>query len=108
MRRPPADFGAFGRALGLNALAVVIVATAIYIRHDEELAREPPLVPSTASDPLARELVRCQGIAMAAEDDAGCKAVWAENRRRFFALPPDASAVGPTTEQKTTTRVEGR
>jgi conjugative transfer region protein TrbK len=109
MRRPPADFGVFGRALGLIAIAVVIVATAIYLRHDEELAREPLPAPSAPSDPLARELARCQGIGMAAQDDAGCIAVWAENRRRFFAVPPaDASSVDPTTEHKATTRVEDR
>jgi conjugative transfer region protein TrbK len=109
MRRSPADFGAFGRALGLVAVAAIVVATAICIHDEEKPTREPPPVPSAISDPLTRELARCQAIGMAAEDDTDCKAAWAENRRRFFALPPaNASSADPTSEQKTPARAEDR
>jgi conjugative transfer region protein TrbK len=109
MRRPIADLGAFGRALGLIAVAAIVVVIAVHLRRSDDAERAPPPAPSTPGDPLARELVRCQGLGMAAEDDAGCKAAWAENRRRFFAVPPaDASSVDPTTEHKATTRVEDR
>jgi conjugative transfer region protein TrbK len=109
MRRPLADIGALGRALGFVAVAAIIVVIAVHLRRGDEVARAPSLAPSASSDPIARELARCQSIGMAAEDDAGCKAAWAENRRRFFASPPaDASSVGPTSEQKTPARVEDR
>jgi conjugative transfer region protein TrbK len=38
-------------------------------------------------DPLRAELIRCNGIGQAALEDAGCRAAWAENRRRFFGTP---------------------
>jgi conjugative transfer region protein TrbK len=107
MRRQIADLGAFGRALGFAAVAAIVVVFAVHLRHSDDSEHTPPPVPSTPSDPVARELVRCQGLGMAAEDDPGCKAAWAENRRRFFASPPaDAGSAGPTTEKKTSTRVE--
>ena len=109
MRRPIADLGAFGRALGFVAVAAIVVLIAIHFRHSDDAEHAPPPAPSTPGDPLARELVRCQGLGLAAEDDAGCKDAWAENRRRFFAAPPaDAGSAGPTTEEKTSTRVEDR
>jgi len=113
MRRPHAGLGAFGRALGLVAVAAAVAATAICLRDEEKRTREPPPVPSALSDPLTRELARCQGIGMAAENDAGCKSTWAENRRRFFALPPadpaaDANSASPSADQKTPARVEDR
>lgn len=109
MRRQPADIGAFGRALGVVAVAAIVVAIAVHLRRSAEVAHAPLPPVLAPSDPLTRELVRCQGIGMAAQDDASCKAAWAENCRRFFALPPaDASSAGPTTEQKATTRVEDR
>jgi conjugative transfer region protein TrbK len=107
MRRPIADLGAFGRALGFAAVATIVVVIAVHFRRSDDAERTPPPAPSTPGDPLTRELVRCQGLGMAAEDDVGCKAAWAENRRRFFASPPaDAGSAGPTTEKKTFTRVE--
>ena len=109
MRRPIADLGAFGRALGLVAVAAIVVVIAVHFRRSDDAERAPSPAPSTPGDALARELVRCQGLGMAAEDDVGCKAAWAENRRRFFASPPaNGGSVGPTTEKKTSTRVEDR
>ena len=109
MRRPIADLGAFGRALGCVAVAAIVVVIAVLLRRSDEVARAPMPAALAPSDPLARELVRCQGIGMAAEDDPACKAAWAENRRRFFASPPaNAGLDGPSTEQKATNRVEDR
>ena len=110
MRRPIADLGAFGRALGFVAVAAIVVLIAVHFRHSDDAEHAPPPAPSTPGDPLARELVRCQGLGMAAEDDVGCKAAWAENRRRFFASPPaDVELVaGPTTEKaEQTTQAAG-
>jgi conjugative transfer region protein TrbK len=107
MRRPIPNIGPFGRALGFVAVAAIVVVIAVHLRRSDDAERALPPAPSTPSDPLARELVRCQGLGMAAEDDVGCKAAWAENRRRFFASPPaNAGSADPTTEKKTSTRVE--
>ena len=48
---------------------------------------------SVQSNPLARELARCQAIGMTAKDDAACEAAWVENRQRFFTYrqPTEAS-----------------
>ena len=109
MRRPIPNMGPFGRAVGFVAVAAIVVVIAVHLRRSDEVARAPMPPALAPSDPLARELVRCQGLGMAAEDDVGCKAAWAENRRRFFAAPPaDAGSVDPTTEHKATTRVEDR
>ena len=109
MRRSVPNIGPFGRALGFVAAAAIVVAIAIHLRRGDEVARALLAPPSAPSDPLAQELARCQGIGMAAGDDAGCKSVWAENRRRFFASPPANADIGaPPTEQKASTKVEGR
>ena len=41
-----------------------------------------PALPS-AADPLLAELVRCRALPPQT-DDAGCRAAWEKNRRRFF------------------------
>ncbi len=103
MTDQPHNFAATGRAVGFALIALAIVAVALHRRYDEAPAGAPPPVPSITSDALARELARCQAIGMAAEEDAACKAAWAENRRRFFASPPTERASStPTSEQKPT------
>jgi conjugative transfer region protein TrbK len=95
----PSDFAAVSRAIGFALIAVAIVAVALHRRHDAAPAGPPPPAPSMPSDVLSRELARCQAIGMAAEDDAGCKAAWAENRRRFFAAPTtERASSSPTSE----------
>jgi len=84
MRRGLLDIAAIGRAAGFAVVAAAIVATAIHFRHDDTGAGASLRNPSIHSDPLTRELARCQVIGMAAKDDAACEAAWAENRRRFF------------------------
>jgi conjugative transfer region protein TrbK len=37
-------------------------------------------------------MARCQALGLAAENDAACQAVWAENRRRFFNESPAPEA----------------
>jgi conjugative transfer region protein TrbK len=101
MADQPPTFAAMGRVIGFALIALAIVAVALHRRYDAEPARAPLLTPSIPSDALARELARCQTIGMAAEEDAACKAAWAENRRRFFASPPTERASStPTSEQK--------
>ncbi len=87
MADQPPNIAAMGRTIGFALIALAVVAVALHRRYDEEPARAPLPVPSIPSDALARELARCQAIGMGAEEDAACKAAWAENRRRFFASP---------------------
>jgi conjugative transfer region protein TrbK len=109
MRGPIPNMAPFGRALGFVAVAAIIAVVAVHLRRGDDSERAPSLAPSVSSDPIARELARCQGIGMAADDDAGCKAAWAENRRRFFAAPPaDASPVSPASDQKAPLRAWDR
>jgi conjugative transfer region protein TrbK len=91
------NIAAIGRAAGFAAIAAAIVATAIHFRNDDTGAGASLRNPSIHSDPLARELARCQAIAMAAKDDAGCEAAWAENRRRFFTYRPSPDHPSTTT-----------
>ena len=86
MHRPALDIGTAGRVVGLVALAATIVTTAVHFRHEQIGAdgRVNSAADSVQSNPMARELARCQAIGMAAGDDGPCEAAWAENRRRFF------------------------
>jgi conjugative transfer region protein TrbK len=95
MRRPALDIGTVGRVVGFVAVAATIVATAVHFHHEQigTSDRVDSAAASVQSNPLARELARCQAIGMAAKDDAACEAAWAENRRRFFTYrqPTEAS-----------------
>jgi conjugative transfer region protein TrbK len=88
------NWPAIGRAAGYPLVAAAIVAAAVQFRHDDTGRPAPVSTPSSAGDPLAPELARCQAIGMAAKDDAACEAVWAENRRRFFTYGPSVAPVG--------------
>ena len=86
------------RAVGLLAIVAAILAADLHLRHSSvspaaEYSDARAVAPS---DPLERELLRCQAIGVKAKDDAACEAAWAENRRRFFApLSDHASAPDP-------------
>jgi len=104
MRRPALDIGTAGRAVGFVALAATIVATAVHFRHDQIGAggRVGSAATSMQSNPLARELARCQAIGMAAKDEAACEAAWSENRRRFFTYRQPMEASSAVTRPSTT------
>lgn len=70
-----------GIGAGLIAAAVVMAG-----KEDEDglQVRSSTVAPAPVQDPLAAEFARCNGLGNAAVDDAGCRAAWAENRRRFF------------------------
>jgi conjugative transfer region protein TrbK len=42
---------------------------------------------ASSVDPLAKELERCRQLGGKAENDQGCQAAYAENRKRFFTPP---------------------
>jgi conjugative transfer region protein TrbK len=92
MRGRLLNFPAIGRAAGFVLVAAAMIASAVHFAHDPRSARRQPAEVSTSADPLASEMLRCQALAMAAKDDAGCEAAWAENRRRFFTYRPSPSA----------------
>ena len=88
---------ATARAIGLLAIGAAIVATDLHFRRSSVAPADRVDARAAApSDPLTRELLRCQAIGIKAKDDAACEAAWAENRRRFFApLSEHASAPPP-------------
>ena len=92
MRTRPLNIAMIGRAAGFVLVAAAIVATAISFHRDDPRRTAPASSPAIQSDPLARELARCQTIGMAAQNDSSCEAAWAENRRRFFTYRPAPSA----------------
>ena len=109
MRGGSLDLGAFARALGLIAVALILVLAVIHFRRQEEPARWSLAAPAAPGEALARELARCQAIGMAATEDADCTASWAENRRRFFGLPSaDASPALHATEANPASKSEER
>jgi conjugative transfer region protein TrbK len=103
------EVGAFGRGLGLIAIAMLLILAAVRVHRGESFTPSAPPAPSLSSDPLGRELARCRALGLAAADDADCKAAWAENRRRFFGSPAlDAAAVPQKSETPPATTLEGR
>ena len=109
MRVRSLETPAFGRAFGLITIVVALVLAGIRVRRGESFTPSAPPAPSLSSDPLARELTRCRGIGLAAADDLGCKAAWAENRRRFFGSSAlDAAPAPQMSETTPIAKPEGR
>jgi len=73
------------RVLGVLGLGMACVAMALWLAGADlrPLERAPAAVAQPV-DPLRSDLDRCNAIGSAALDDAACKRVWAESRRRFF------------------------
>ena len=109
MRARWLEIRAFGRGLGLLAIALLVTLAAIRVHRGESFTPSAPPAPSLSADPVARELARCRAIGLAAADDANCKAAWAENRHRFFRSPaPDAQPAGEKTGTTPAAKSEGR
>ena len=99
MHPNPLNFGAWARALGVVAVTAAMIMASIHFRDGGSGIVAPAKLGSSPphSDPLADELARCRAIGMAALKDAACKAVWAANRRRFFAAGSIAAQrIAPT------------
>ena len=109
MRVHSLETRAFGRGLGLIAIALLVIMAALRIHRGESFTPSLPPAPSLSADPLGRELARCRAIGLAAADDADCKAAWAENRRRFFGLSAsDAASTPQKSETTPAAKSEGR
>jgi conjugative transfer region protein TrbK len=95
---------ATARAVGFAAVAAVIIATLLHLRHnDAKPAGHIAVSAASPSEPLARELSRCRAIGMAAQKDPSCSAAWAENRRRFFTYAPRSASPPRTLGASTNT-----
>jgi conjugative transfer region protein TrbK len=99
MRGRLLNLPAVARALGFAVVAIAIIAAVLHFRTPSTRIDRRPADISTAPDPLAEELKRCQLIADQAKDDPACEAAWAESRRRFFTYPA-ASAPTPAPAAK--------
>jgi conjugative transfer region protein TrbK len=107
MRSGSSRISAITRAAAYAAVASVIGATVLTVRHNDRDTPASARAPATGSDPLASELARCQTIGMAAKDDAACEAAWAENRHRFFTYrPADSATSAQSSDRKPAARSE--
>ena len=88
--RPIAALRRRGHALAVAGAIVIVGALAVVALQRPggqdsrfaivEQAAEPA---TAAADPLMTELIRCRALPPQV-DDPDCRAVWEENRRRFF------------------------
>lgn len=100
---------AVARAAGFVLVAVAIVATAIHVGRHEVAPRPAETAVEPQTDPLVQEIIRCEALGMAAEQDARCNAAWAENRRRFFTYrPADSASRNAQTHNQAASKPEGR
>jgi conjugative transfer region protein TrbK len=100
---------AVARAAGFTLAGVAMVATAIHLGRDEAAPQPARMVATPQTDPLMRELTGCQALGPAAEQDAKCDALWAENRRRFFTYrPADCGLRATQTRNQPASKPEGR
>jgi len=72
-----------GHTIAYVALAGALLATTITWGDRRYPAVEAP-GRSAAPSALDAELARCKAIGAVAAEDAGCKAAWEANRKRFF------------------------
>ena len=73
-------------AIALGGLAALFAA----VELANTVTSETPARPSASDDPLQAELSRCRTMTPEElETDTTCRAAWAEQRRRFLALPGD-------------------
>lgn len=74
------------RVLGVLALAMACIAVAFGVAGEARRVGEQPAASvARPVDPLRAEFQRCNLLGQAALDDDGCRRVWAEHRRCFFA-----------------------
>jgi conjugative transfer region protein TrbK len=107
MRNASSRIRAIARVAAYTAVASVIGATVLTVRHNDRDTPASARAPATGSDPLASELARCQTIGMAAKDDTACEAAWAENRRRFFTYRhADGAVSAQSSDRKPAARSE--
>jgi len=86
-------------AIGAGLTAAI---TALHIDEDRPDA-DAPRTERLGGDPARKgELGRCRDLGTAALEDAACRKVWAENRRRFFRMDKPDRPTPPKTSGETT------
>lgn len=78
---PPITF----RLVAVGLVVLILIAASLHLRHVSHNVGVPDLGPPGSRDRLAAGLARCQALGMRADGDPACAAIWAENRKRFFA-----------------------
>ncbi|PRD43098.1 conjugal transfer protein TrbK [Phyllobacterium phragmitis] len=79
------DLKIAARMIAALAIGAAMIAAVVALREvgSEDTAPTSRLR-DPGGEPANTELVRCRDLGMAAADDATCKEVWAEHRRRFL------------------------
>lgn len=85
------------RGFVVVAFAGIFFGLLIWLRSAEEIKLTRPVLrlASPATEDVATlraELARCDALGLKDADDPRCRAVWDENRRRFFDRPPPGNA----------------
>lgn len=79
----------------MMAALIGLYLVALAIINREEKRPKPAQVETghvSSADDLSIELRRCHALGPQDSDNAHCRAIWAENGRRFFDLPPKSTA----------------
>jgi conjugative transfer region protein TrbK len=108
MRGPLLNISATSWVAGFGLVAAAIIATAVHFNTEKAEPASAAPRSATTVDPLAADLARCQALGIAALDDASCKAIWAENRRRFFTYQPGDGETAATLPQTSASKMEDR
>lgn len=84
--------------------AIALTMTALTLREEPEAARpETITVWEPDGDPLPAQLKECNAMGEIALSSPGCRAAWAEKRRRFLGASGDnvvADAPSPTAKDQ--------
>jgi len=108
MRGPLLNITATSWVAGFGLVAAAIIATAVHFNSEKAEPASAAPRSATTVDPLAADLARCQALGIAALDDASCKAIWAENRRRFFTYQSGGTKTPPMSPQASAPKIEDR
>tara|TARA_R110000787_G_scaffold51589_7_gene122119 strand:+ start:325 stop:594 length:270 start_codon:yes stop_codon:yes gene_type:complete len=83
--------GALLLRLGIGVIAFMAVLGALLeVARDDMINVRPVPNVTDNSDPLAKELRRCQSLGDAALDDQDCADTWTETRRHFLTPAPSS------------------
>lgn len=98
------------RVVAVAVVGVTLFATGLWILRDDsgETGGSAVTRQAISAGPVRAALQRCNDLGSAALDDAGCRAAWAENRRRFFGSSNSRDHPGQTPSPATPKTQEDR
>ncbi|EKF61521.1 entry exclusion protein TrbK [Agrobacterium albertimagni AOL15] len=79
------DLKIAARILAVFALGAGLTAAIVALQEEDATDAKALSIGRPGGGPVNAVLLRCRDLGVAAADDAACRKVWAENRRRFFA-----------------------